>query len=210
MAKLVLVIGDYNLSSWSLRPWFTLKLLGVPFEAVSIRLRQPDTKTRILRHSPAGRVPILKDGDITVWDSLAIQEYLAEKFPDARLWPAERAARALARSAAAEMHSGFAALRNDLPMECHGAQTRQPGADAKADIARVCQLWQDCRRPHGKDGPFLFGRPGIADAMYAPVTVRFRTFGVASDTVSAAYCDAVLATPARREWFALARHEVAA
>lgn len=208
MAKLGLVIGDYNLSSWSLRPWFTLKLLQVPFDETRIRLRRPDTKQQILAHSPAGKVPILKDGNLVVWDSLAIQEYLAEKFPDAGLWPADSAARALARSAAAEMHSGFAALREDLPMECHGARPRQPGPQAQADIARITGLWNQCRASYGRGGDFLFGRPGIADAMYAPVTIRFRIYGVALDPVSAAYCAAMLNLPAMQEWFARARAEL--
>jgi len=214
VADLVIVIGNKNYSSWSLRPWLALKATGAPFGEVMVGLRQPETKARILAHSPAGKVPVLKHGDLLVWESLAICEYLAEAFPAAGLWPADPRARAVARAVATEMHAGFAGLRRDLPMDIH-RMSRTPGVaaeDAKADIARVQQIWQDCRGRFGAGdgeagGPYLFGRFSIADCMYAPVATRFRTYNVALDPVSAAYVDAIYADPAMREWIAAARGE---
>lgn len=205
MAQLTIVIGSKRLSSWSLRGWLALRLTGAAFDEVVIPLDQPDTRQRILEHSPAGRVPVLKDGAVTVWESLAICEYLAERFPAAGLWPDEPAARAHARAVAAEMHAGFADLRRDMPFDCparRGGEGGTPGA--RADIARVTELWRDCRQRFGGDGAFLFGRAGIADAMYAPVVSRLVTYEVALDEVSAAYRDAVLAWPAMAEWLAAA------
>ncbi|MCZ6848714.1 MAG: glutathione S-transferase family protein [Alphaproteobacteria bacterium] len=205
MSRLTIVIGSKRLSSWSLRGWLALKLSGARFDEVVIPLDQPSTRQRILEHSPAGRVPILKDGAVTVWDSLAICEYLAERFPEAGLWPEGAEARAHARVVAAEMHAGFAALRRDMAMDCPArrpGQGQTPGA--LADIARVSEIWRDCRRRFGSGGDFLFGRPGAADAMYAPVVSRFVTYDVPLDEVSAAYRDAVLALPAMREWLAAA------
>lgn len=212
MASLVIVIGNRNYSSWSLRPWLALKAAGADFEEVVVGLRQPETKAKILAHSPAGKVPVLKHGDLLVWESLAICEYLAEVFPQAELWPADMRARAVARAVATEMHAGFAGLRRDLPMDIHGksGMARQPGEEAKADIARVQQIWQDCRGRFGggdDGGPFLFGRFSIADCMYAPVATRFRSYGVALDAVSAAYVDAVYAHPAMQDWIAAAKGE---
>jgi len=207
VSDLTLVIGTQNVSSWSLRPWLALKMTGAPFRAEKIALRRPDTRQQILRHSPAGHVPILKDGARLIWDSLAILEYLAERFPAAGLWPEEAGARARARSISAEMHAGFAALRDDLPMDIRLATTRQPRPDAAADIARILESWRDCRARFGAGGAFLFGRFSNADAMYAPVVTRFATYGVPLDAVSAAYRDAVLALPAMREWYAAAAAE---
>jgi glutathione S-transferase len=208
MAQLTIVIGSKRLSSWSLRGWLALRLTGAAFEEVVIPLDQPTTRRRILAHSPAGRVPVLKDGAVTVWESLAICEYLAERFPAAGLWPDEPAARALARAVAAEMHAGFADLRRDMAMDC---LARRPGEGdtpaARADIARVSEIWRDCRQRFGGGGEFLFGSVGAADAMYAPVVSRFVTYGVALDQVSAAYRDAVLALPAMAEWLAAAAAE---
>lgn len=205
MSRLTIVIGSKRLSSWSLRGWLALKLSGARFDEVVIPLDQPSTRQRILEHSPAGRVPILKDGAVSVWESLAICEYLAERFPEAGLWPEGAEARAHARVVAAEMHAGFAALRRDMAMDCPArrpGQGQTPGA--LADIARVSEIWRDCRRRFGSGGDFLFGRPGAADAMYAPVVSRFVTYDVPLDEVSAAYRDAVLALPAMREWLAAA------
>ncbi len=205
MSRLTIVIGSKRLSSWSLRGWLALKLSGARFDEVVIPLDQPSTRQRILEHSPAGRVPILKDGAVTVWESLAICEYLAERSPKAGLWPEGAEARAHARVVAAEMHAGFADLRRDMPMDC---PARRPGEGqtpgALADIARVTEIWRDCRRRFGSGGDFLFGRVGAADAMYAPVVSRFVTYDVPLDEVSAAYRDAVLALPAMREWLAAA------
>ena len=188
MANPVLVIGSKNYSSWSLRPWLAMAANGAAFDEVVIHLQKPDTARRIREHSPAGRVPILKDGAIVVWESLAILEYLAEKHPDWQLWPADRAARAQARVVSNEMHAGFRGLRI--------------GADARPDIDRVLQIWRDARNLHGRPagGDFLFGRFGAADAMYAPVVTRFLTYGVQLDPVTQAYCEAVIALPAMQAW----------
>jgi glutathione S-transferase len=201
-----LVIGDKNLSSWSLRPWLALKHCGIPFEEVGIRLRQPDTKAEILRHTPSGKVPALKTKQGVVWDSLAILEYLAERHPEHRLWPQDEGARAAARSISGEMHSGFATLRNDLPMELLSRLPSPPiSAALEADIRRIVAIWKDTRARFGKGGPFLFGRFTGADAMYAPVATRFRTYGLDlaryGDKGSAsAYISDVIALPAMSEW----------
>lgn len=214
MADLVIVIGNKNYSSWSLRPWLALKATGEPFDEVMITLRQPETKAKILAHSPAGKVPVLTHGDLMVWESLAICEYLAEAFPYVGLWPSDARARAVARAVSTEMHAGFMGLRRDLPMDIH-SKSRPSGTasdEAKADIARVQQIWQDCRGRFGdiegeEGGPFLFGRFSVADCMYAPVATRFRTYGVKLDPVSAAYVDAIYAHPAMQEWIAGAKGE---
>ena len=207
MPDLTLVIGTQNVSSWSLRPWLALKMTGAAFRIEKIALRQPDTRQQILRHSPAGHVPILKDGARLIWDSLAILEYLAERFPAAGLWPADMTARAMARSVSAEMHTGFAALRQDLPMDIRLKTVKQPNPEAAADIERITASWRDCRVRYGAGGPFLFGRFSNADAMYAPVVTRFQSYGVPLDPVLAAYRDAVLDLPAMREWYAAAAAE---
>ncbi|MSO65331.1 MAG: glutathione S-transferase family protein [Alphaproteobacteria bacterium] len=201
--RITLVIGSKNYSSWSLRAWLALTAPGLPFDEVVIALGTPETAERIRQHSPAGRVPILKDGDIVVWDSLAIVEYLAEKFPEKQLWPQGTAQRARARSICAEMHSGFMPLREALPMNI---QRRYPnfviGRDVQGSIDRVCEIWRDCRNRYGRPagGDFLFGRFGAADAFYAPVVSRFATYGVRLDPVCQGYADAVLHLPAMQQW----------
>lgn len=207
MSDLTLVIGTKNYSSWSLRPWVALKVAGIPFRETLVRLRQPDTREQILKHSPAGKVPILKHGDFLVWDSLAILEYLSDRFPGANLWPSDLRARAIARAVSAEMHSGFVALRQQLPMDIRSIFPLQADAAAQGDIARVQEIWRDCRGRFGAGGRFLFGPFTAADAMYAPVVTRMRTYGVPLDPVSQAYCDAVAALPAMREWEAASRAE---
>jgi glutathione S-transferase len=206
MADLTLVIGSKRLSSWSLRAWLALKATGATFEEVVIALDEPETHARILAHSPSGRVPVLKDGERVVWESLAICEYLAERFPDAGLWPADANARANARAVAAEMHAGFAALRNDMPFEC-GAERPGEGhtTGALADIERIVELWRQCRASFGTGGDFLFGGFGIADCMYAPVVSRLITYAVPLDDVAGAYVEAVWALPAMRKWAVAAR-----
>ncbi len=208
MSDITIVLGNKRYSSWSLRPWLALKHTGVDFDEVVIPLYVDGAKEQILKHSPAGKVPILKHGDITVWESLAICDYLAERFPAARLWPEDPAARALARSVAAEMHGGFQALRQNLPMDL-SRKVDDPArrAPARADIDRVSALWRDCRRRFGAAGangagPFLFGGFSVADAMYAPVVGRFRSYSVALDPICAAYAEAITALPAMREWAA--------
>ncbi len=197
---MTLVIGSKRWSSWSLRPWLAMKQAGLPFEERLIGLRQPDTKAKILAHSPSGKVPLLVDGDLKIWDSLAILEYLAERFPDAGFWPSDTAARAQARSIVAEMHSGFAALRRELPMDVTATLKQDLSPEVADDVARIQAIWRDSRSRFGAGGPFLFGRFGNVDAMYAPVATRFRTYGVALDAVCRDYADAVLALPAMVAW----------
>jgi glutathione S-transferase len=199
---LKLVIGNKNYSSWSMRPWLALRANNIAFEEVFIPLYTGEAdKKRILGFTPSGKVPTLVDGDVTVWDSLAIIEYAAERFPEARLWPEDRAGRAHARSISAEMHSAFVALRSECPMNLHrpvGAITLS--ADARADIARIQQIWTDCRERYGKSGPFLFGAFGGADAMFAPVVHRFRTFAIEVEPQVRDYMDTMTSLPAFQEW----------
>ena len=214
---LTLVIGDKNLSSWSLRPWHVLTEAGIPFQEVLIRLDRPDTRARILEHTPSGKVPCLIEGDITVWDSLAIAEHLNERFPETGLWPADRHARAMARSIAAEMHSSFAALRRALPMDFTGrglAATVTP--EVAADITRIVAIWKAARALQGPaaSGPFLFGRSSIADAMYAPVVSRFTSYAVdlakfGDDGTAESYRAAMMATATMKAWGKGAAGEVA-
>jgi glutathione S-transferase len=199
---LKLAIGNKNYSSWSMRAWLALKAGNIAFDEVFIPLYTgPADKQRILDFTHSGKVPALVDGDLTIWDSLAIIEYAAERFPDARLWPEDRAWRAHARSISAEMHSGFAALRNECGMNLHrpvGAIAMS--AEARADIARIQQIWIECRARYGKSGPFLFGSFGGADAMFAPVVHRFRTYAIAVVPEVKAYMDTMMALPAFQEW----------
>jgi glutathione S-transferase len=200
--SLKLVIGNKNYSSWSMRPWLAMRATHVGFEEIFIPLYTgQNDKNRILTFARSGKVPILIDGETTVWDSLAIIEYLAERFPDARLWPENRAERAHARSISAEMHSGFLSLRSECGMNLH----RPVGAiklseDARADITRVQEIWTDCRARYGKRGPFLFGDFGAADAMFAPVVHRFRTYAIAVSLEVKTYMETMMALPAFGEW----------
>lgn len=204
--EISIVIGDKAWSSWSLRPWLAAKVAKVPFREVQIRLRQPDTAEQIARHSPSGRVPVLKRADLTIWDSLAICEYLAETAPRARLWPENADTRAVARSVSAEMHSSFQALRKEFPMDFHARIANcAPSELARKDIARVTEIRRDTRRNFGSGGPFLFGAFTIADAMYAPVATRFRTYGIDlahfdDDGTAAAYAETLLFMPEMKEW----------
>ncbi len=205
-----LIVGSKNYSSWSMRAGVAMNHIGSPYDEVVIPLGLADTRERILRYSAAGLVPILQEGPTTVWDSLAIMEYLAEKHRDAGLWPTAPDARAFARSISAEMHAGFAALRRELPMNCRRRYARfQVGADAARDVARVCEIWRDARNRYGipTGGDFLFGDFGAADAMFAPVVSRFVTYGVKTDAVISAYVDAVMNAPAVRTWIESAAAE---
>jgi glutathione S-transferase len=198
---LQLVIGNKNYSSWSLRPWLAMRHFDIPFEEVLIPLDQPDTKARILTQSPGGKVPILKDGDVTVWESLSILEYVAETFPDRQLWPERPAARAHARSVSCEMHAGFMALRAACPMNLRKQFAwRDRGPEVTRDAVRIQQMWAECRRRYGAEGPFLFGRFSAADAMYAPVVARFETYSIPVDDTVQAYMDAVMTMPAFLDW----------
>ena len=199
---LKLVIGNKNYSSWSMRPWVALRASNIPFEEVFVPLYTGAAdKQRILDFSGAGKVPILVDGEVTIWDSLAIIEYVAERFPEKRLWPEHPAQRAHARSVSAEMHSGFAALRNECGMNLHRpVRAIELSADARGNIARVQKIWADCRQRYGKSGPFLFGAFSAADAMFAPVVHRFRTYAIEVTKETRAYMDTMMALPAFAEW----------
>jgi glutathione S-transferase len=199
---LKLVIGNKNYSSWSMRPWLALRASNIAFEEIFIPLYtgQAD-KDRILAFTRSGKVPTLVDGDLTIWDSLAIIEYVAERFPQSRLWPEDRASRAHARSISAEMHSGFVTLRSECGMNLHRPVGAIALSDAaRADIARVQQIWIECRERHSKSGPFLFGAFSGADAMFAPVVHRFLTYAIGVAPQVKDYMNAMTALPAFQEW----------
>ena len=196
-----LVIGNKNYSSWSFRPWLALKVAGIAFEETVISLDAADFKAQVTAFGGAGKVPVLLDGDIRVWESLAILEYLAEKFPTAGLWPLQSAARAHARAIASEMHSGFSSLRSQLPMNIRRPVIRRTlDADAAADVARIEAIWTESRNRFGSGGPFLYGTFGAADAMYAPVVSRFHTYAVEVGAAARAYMGAMMKLPAWSEW----------
>jgi glutathione S-transferase len=202
-----IVIGNKKYSSWSLRPWLALKQAGVAFEEVVVPLDMDDTAQNIRRYSPSGRVPALIDGQLTVWDTFAICEYLNEKLPQAQLWPADAAQRARARSVSAEMHAGFVNLRSDCPMKI---TEEKPAAklrpETQAEVSRIIELWSECLQASG--GPFLFGaKPCIADCFYAPVVSRFRTYKISAPPKAQGYIEAVWTWPALQEWVAGARAE---
>lgn len=208
MEPLVLYLGTKTYSTWSLRAWLALRHTGAPFTEEVIALYQPGSREALLRRSPSGRVPALRHGDLVLWDSLAICEYVAELFPEARLWPGDRAARALARSVSSEMHSGFTALRNAMSMDLRreiAPIARDAAVDA--DIDRVTSIWTECRRAHGEKGEYLFGHFTIADAMFAPVVTRFRTYAVPLAGAAAAYAEAMWRHPGLAEWVAAAQTE---
>ncbi|SAL58480.1 glutathione S-transferase family protein [Caballeronia humi] len=195
-----LVIGDKNVSSWSMRPWLVLRHFAIPFDETLIRLGRPESKAQILEHAPSGKVPCLvTDSGDAIWESLAIMETLAEQHPEHAMWPRDAAARARARSISAEMHAGFADLRRDMTMTI---QTHAPGTgrtpEALSDIARIEAIWRDCLSMYG--GPFLFGEFGIADAMYAPVVMRFNTYAPELSDVSRGYVECVTKVPAVAAW----------
>ncbi len=208
MVKLHLVIANKNYSSWSLRPWITMTMAGLPFNESMILLDTPVMKKQIAEHSGAGRLPVLHHGKITVWETLAILEYLAETFPEKNLWPKSKAARSVARAISNEMHAGFTGLRNACPMNL-----RRPvkpivlNEAAKADVARIEQIWRECRKSYGKGGKFLFGKFCNADAMFAPVVTRFETYAIPVAKETRAYMDAVIATKAFQTWKAAALKE---
>ena len=205
---LTLIIGNKNYSSWSFRPWIAMKTAGIPFDEVLISLEAVDFKERALKASGTGKVPVLIDGAVKVWESLAILEYLAEKFPDVKLWPDDPAARAHARTVASEMHAGFVPLRNHCPMNMwRPVIKRDLPDDVASNVKRIDALWTDCRARFGGGGPFLFGAFGAADAMYAPVVSRFHTYGIETGAASKAYMAAVMALPTWAEWRAAALQE---
>ena len=208
MSEYVLYHGNKNYSSWSMRAWLALRASGVEFDEVAFHLGESGVRDRIRRHSPTGRVPALRHHDLTIWDSLAIGEYLAEATPGAGLWPTRRESRAVARSVCAEMHSGFQALRRHMPFN---VRRSSPGkgraAGVQDDIERICQIWDDCRRTHGDGGPFLFGQYGLPDIFFAPVVARFNTYQVELDDLSSAYASTILQHPHVTEWCEAARAE---
>lgn len=213
--SLTLVIGNKNYSSWSFRPWIAMTVAGIPFTERLVPFDSPDFRQEASAEWGSGRVPVLIDGDLRIWESLAILEYLAERFPDAGLWPSHRVARAYARAVAHEMHAGFQALRRHLPMNMwRPVIARALPADVIADVARIEILWRNCRRrfgePHLDRAPFLFGRFCAADAMYAPVVSRLDTYAVPVSDDTRAYMDAMMALPAWAAWRAEALKETSA
>ena len=205
---LTLVIGNKNYSSWSFRPWIALRTAGVPFEEIVIPLYEPGSKERILSFSPAGKVPVIIDGDVRVWESLAIMDYLAERFPQTGLWPKDAAARAHARAIAAEMHAGFAPLRRHCPMNMwRPVKARELPPEVAADVKRIEAIFTECRERFGQGGAFLFGAFGAADAMYAPVVSRLHTYGIAVGPTAETYKQAIMALPGWTEWHAAALQE---
>ncbi|MCB5177176.1 glutathione S-transferase family protein [Microvirga lenta] len=202
-----LVIANKLYSSWSLRPWLLMKQFGIAFDEILIPLDQPDTKARVLEHSPAGKVPILIDGDITVWESIAIMEHVGDAY-GVQVWPADIEARAMARSIAAEMHAGFQALRSACPMNLGKRfAAKDRGEAVSRDVARFSEIVSQARERFGAGGPFLFGAFSAADAMYAPLVTRLDTYSIAVDEATQAYLDAVLSLPVFREWRSAALKE---
>ena len=206
MTSLELIIGNKNYSSWSLRPWIALKIMDIPFKETMAQLTFENHNQHLLEHSPSRKVPVLKDDDLAIWDSLAILEYIAEQFPDKRLWPAARAKRALARSISNQMHSGFGDLRNECPMNMR----RTPGAidvskGVKRDVAQIEEIWRSALEQ--SSGPFLFGDFTIADAMFAPIVNRFTVYELTTDRTALFYCQTIMALPAWKEWALAANNE---
>lgn len=196
-----LIVGNKRYSSWSLRPALALYMTGAPYTEQLIRLHQTNSRQLILEHSPTGKVPLLKTEHGVIADSLAIIEYLAEQFPNAGLWPSDTAARAQARSACAQMHSGFMALRSSMSMDLHRSEALEVIAvDAQADIERIVQLWAECRAVARESGPFLFGTASAADAFFAPVAVRLRTYKVQLPVEALAYVETIYQWPLFQRW----------
>jgi glutathione S-transferase len=207
MAEFTIYLANKNYSSWSLRGWLMLKQTGVTFDEIVIPLYEPQSRAEILRHTPSGKLPALVHGGVTVWESLAIGEYLAELFPRAELWPKDAAARAHARTISHEMHAGFLPLRRHFPMNMRSVFDRGIIPEIQGDLDRITALWRECRQRYGAGGDFLFGSFTIADAMFAPVVSRFRTFKLPLDGAVEAYAAAITGWPAYQEWLAAARNE---
>ncbi len=202
-----LVIANKCYSSWSLRPWLLMKQLGIAFDEITIPLDLPDTKAKVLQHSSAGKVPILIDGDVAVWESIAIMDYVGETY-GAPIWPEDRKARAMARSVAAEMHAGFSGLRSACPMNLGKKYAQKDRGEAVArDVVRFSEIVHQARQRFGGGGPFLFGAFSAADAMYAPLATRLDTYSIALDAETRAYVDAILSLPAFQEWRSAAMKE---
>lgn len=200
-----LVLGDKNYSSWSLRPWLLMRMLDIPFEEINVDIYKKGARQRILEHSPSAKVPALKGGSITIWDTMAITEYLAETHPEKAVWPQDKTARAMARAVSAEMHSGFESLRSQMPMDMNASNPKEVSKEVGHDVTRILEIWKMCRESYGANGDFLFGDFCAADAFYAPVTSRFRTYGVklsdyGDDGTGEAYCDTILSLPHIGDW----------
>lgn len=207
-SSLKLIVGNKNYSSWSLRPWLVLRHFQIPFEEETVLLDTPATRSRLLQFSGSAKVPVLVDRDIRIWDSLAIIEYLAEQFPECSIWPNSPVARAEARSISAEMHSGFLALRTEMPLNCRArGRTVQVSEALGCDICRVIELWSDLRTRFAAVGPWLFGEFSAADAMYAPVALRFVTYGVEVEEPAHSFVEAMLESVAVRDWLSAAQSE---
>lgn len=203
-----LVIGNKNYSSWSLRPWLLLTQFKVDFEEIRIPLHTDEFKEKIHQYSPSGLVPLLCADDLKIWDSLAVCEYIAEQHPDLHCWPQKASARAIARSVSSEMHSGFSQIRSCLPMNCREMMTIDPiSAELKKEIERVCEIWASCRQHYANDGDFLFGAFSIADAMYAPVVIRFNNYGIKVGTTEKTYMQSMLSLPSLKSWLSSASAE---
>ncbi|MCL6416642.1 glutathione S-transferase family protein [Aestuariirhabdus sp. Z084] len=208
MTDLTLVIGNKNYSSWSLRPWLLLRQFGIAFNEIRITLRTSQFPEEVRHWSAAGKVPVLAAGELRVWDSLAICEYINEHYLAGSGWPQDSVSRALARAISAEMHSGFLALRTDMPMNCRrSVQGFQASSAVQQDIDRIVDIWNQCRERYGEDGPWLFGEFSIADAMFAPVAVRFQGYGIELPAVAAEYQQQILSLPAMQEWLEAAIQE---
>ena len=196
-----LIIGNKNYSSWSLRPWLLLKQFKVDFDEIRIPLYLENSKAELLKHSPSGKVPALIDKELNIWDSLAICEYIADCFPEFHCWPKDLQDRALARSISHEMHSGFMAIRNTLPMNCRKSiQYNVELKELQQDIDRILEIWQNCRNKYAFKGPYLFGEFSIADAMYAPIVLRFNSYGIKVDGIQKEYMQNILDLPSINEW----------
>ncbi len=208
MSALHLIVANRNYSSWSLRPWLLLRKLGVEFEETTVLLQTEDFKRQVVQFSPAGKVPVLLDGELAIWDSLAIMEYLAEAYPQA--WPEDKAVRAMARSVSAEMHSGFMELRGRMPMNCRAeGRVIQHDEALDKDIERIQAIWTECRLRYGQSGPWLFGHFTIADAMFAPVVFRFNTYGIECQGLAGEYLQRVLQDEDMQAWLHAAQQEQA-
>jgi glutathione S-transferase len=205
--SLTLVIGNKNYSSWSMRPWLALVHHTIPFDEVTIPIGTPETAAAIRRYSPAEKVPVLIDDGAAIWETLAILFHIAERFPATKLWPEEKKARAHAFAIATEMHGGFAALRQNCPMNLKRRKQRELTPEAAADIRRITEMWRDARSRFGQGGDFLFGRFTAADCMYAPVATRIRSYEIDVDPVSAAYVETIYTLPAFRRWYDEAMQE---
>lgn len=199
--SLKLILGNKNYSSWSLRPWIAMRNAAIPFDEEVIPLYEPGSSERMAAYSPTGKVPVLLDGDMVIWESLAILDHLAERFPKAQLWPTDPKARAHARAVSAEMHAGFVHLRRHCPMNMRReSRRRELTTEVAADVRRIEQIWTECRGRFGEGGPFLFGAFGAADAMYAPIVSRFASYAIGVGAAAEAYMTAVMALPAWAEW----------